>query len=239
MKLKEEDKAGLYITISVHLVVVIILLIFQISKSIKKSEEFLLDFTAYEESERVKAEQRAVAAQEAFDAEINRRIDALLSGKGKESFKNIATDRNAHLKDDRGTNADDLYREHERLAKQLRDGVQVDESDDGYASAPGKEEEKTVEYKGPSVLSYNLPGRKASRLRNPAYGCFEGGMVTVLIAVDNAGNVVKAKVQDATSSPDNCMREKALEAALKSRFSANPKAPSPQMGDIIYQFIHQ
>ncbi|MBR0239529.1 MAG: hypothetical protein IJQ52_00140, partial [Bacteroidales bacterium] len=117
MKLKEEDKAGLYITISVHLVVVIILLIFQISESIKKSEEFLLDFTAYEESERVKAEQRAVAAQEAFDAEINRRIDALLSGKGNESFKNIATDRNAHLKDDRGTNADDLYREHERLAK--------------------------------------------------------------------------------------------------------------------------
>ena len=239
MKLKGEDKAGLYITVSVHLAVVIILLALQLSESLGRKEQLLMDFSAYEEALSRKEEARRAQEQEAFDEEINRRIDEMLSGESGQNFRNFATDRNASLKDDRGTDADALYKEHERLEKRLRDGVKIEEDNDSYVAKSSGKEEKEIEYNGPSVLSYNLPGRKASRLPKPAYGCYEAGMVTVLIAVDNAGNVIKAKIQDETSSPDNCMREKALSAAKRSRFSSDPKAPSPQMGDIIYQFIHQ
>lgn len=239
MKLKGEDKAGLYITISIHLMVIIVLLIMQLGKSLGDKDKFLMDFSAYEESEKLKEEKRRQDAKDAFDAEINRRIDDMLSGRSNVNFRNIATDRNAALKDDRGTNADELYKDAERLAKELKEGVQPDEPDDSYVSTAKKDSGKAVEYSGPSVLSYNLPGRKASRLPNPAYKCYGAGMVTILIAVDNAGNVVKAKVQDATSSPDKCLREEALKAAKRSKFSVDRKAPSPQMGDIIYQFIHQ
>ena len=64
-------------------------------------------------------------------------------------------------------------------------------------------------------------------------------MVTVLIVVDNAGNVVNAKVQEETSSGDACLRNFAVRAARMSKFSADPKAPARQGGNIVYQFISQ
>ena len=64
-------------------------------------------------------------------------------------------------------------------------------------------------------------------------------MVTVIISVDNAGNVVAAKVQDEVSSDDRCLREFAVRAARLSKFSADPKAPARQAGNIVYQFISQ
>ncbi|MBQ2109276.1 MAG: energy transducer TonB, partial [Bacteroidales bacterium] len=94
-------------------------------------------------------------------------------------------------------------------------------------------------YSGPSVISYSLDGRKASKLPIPAYRCYGGGMVTVIIIVDNAGNVVSAKVQDAVSSTDKCLREFAVRAARLSKFSSDPHAPARQTGDIVYQFLAQ
>ena len=100
-------------------------------------------------------------------------------------------------------------------------------------------EKKQAEYSGPSVVSYTLDGRKASSLPIPAYRCYGGGMVTVIITVDNSGRVVNAKVQEGVSSTDRCLREFAVRAARMSRFSSDPKAPPRQTGDIVYMFIAQ
>ena len=66
-----------------------------------------------------------------------------------------------------------------------------------------------------------------------------GGEVTVIIGVDKSGKVVYAKVQEDTSSPDQCLRNFAIRAARMSRFSSSMSAPDRQMGDIVYQFIPQ
>ncbi len=241
MNLRGEDKAGLYITVSVHLAVIIVLLLFQIG-TMAGREEYVFDFSA--EMEQSKAPEIKAPVKEedlSFDEAIARRIEQMIAGESGKEFKNVATDRSSVLKDDRGTDAEKLYEDARRLAQDLKDGVHPDEPEDTYVAdnKKTKKETQAKEYSGPSVVSYSLDGRKASRLPIPAYGCFGGGMVTVLIVVDNSGKVIDAKVQDDTSSKDGCLREKAINAAKRSRFSTNTKAPARQHGDIVYQFIAQ
>ena len=224
-RLSGEDKAGLYITVIVHLTVIIILLLFRIGAVMKGEQSFVIDFTREEAMEKEKAEEK-------FSEAISQRIDELIAGESGVAFRNVASDR-SQLKDDRGTDAEEL-----------RDGVVADEPEDDYvpvAPDPKKPAEKkpAAEYSGPSVVSYSLDGRKASKLPIPAYRCYGGGMVTVIIIVDNAGNVVNAKVQDAVSSTDKCLREFAVRAARLSKFSSDPHAPARQTGDIVYQFLAQ
>ena len=146
------------------------------------------------------------------------------------------------MKEDRNTDAEKLYADAARLAKDLKNGPDIN-SDDDYVETPAKnvkkDKPKESNYSGPSVLSWHLDNRKASHLPIPAYRCFSGGMVTVVITVDNSGKVVDARVLDDVSSSDRCLRDFAVRAARMSRFSASPKAPSKQIGDIVYQFIAQ
>lgn len=241
MRLSGEDKAGLYITVIVHLTVIVILLLTQIGALLQRENTFVLDFTRQEAEERLAEAERQREEEEAFGDEISRRIENLIAGNAGVQFRNIATDR-GQLKDDRGTDAAKLYEDAQRLAQDLRDSVVPDEPDEDYAavSRPSAEPKREVrEYSGPSVVSYLLEGRKASRLPIPAYRCYGGGMVTVIISVDNAGNVVAAKVQDEVSAEDRCLREFAVRAARLSKFSADPKAPARQAGNIVYQFLSQ
>lgn len=241
-KLTNEDKAGLYITVIVHLTVIIILLLLQISANFKKENSFLIDFTREEALEQKLAEEHKQMEDEAFDEMISRRVQEMMAGNTSTNFRNVAVDR-AALKDDRGTDARQLYEDAARLAKDLRDGIAPDEPDDDYVEIDRKvrneapKEQK--EFSGPSVVSYTLDGRKASKLPIPAYRCYGGGMVVVIITVDNSGKVIDARVQEEGSTNDRCLREFAVRAARLSRFSSDPKAPARQKGDIIYQFIAQ
>ena len=233
-----EDKAGLYITIIFHLVVIIVLLASRLDSALKKEESFVLDFSKQEEVERLKKE-------EAFKENISRRLDELIaaSRNSSEPLRNIAVDAGSKLKDDRNTDADQLYKDAERLAKELRDGQsELEDAREETVELPKekkKEDTKKKEYSGPSVLSYNLDGRKASHLKIPAYRCYGSGDVTVIITVNNAGQVVGAKVYDAVSSSDECLRNFAVRAARLSRFSASTTAPPNQTGEILYRFIAQ
>ena len=65
------------------------------------------------------------------------------------------------------------------------------------------------------------------------------GQVTVIIAVNNQGQVVNAKIEESVSTPDGCLRNFAIRAARLSRFSSSTTAPSRQMGTITYAFIAQ
>ena len=243
--LSQDDKAGLYLTIIVHLVVLIVLLIAQIGFSLQRENSFVIDFTKQEEIEKKQAEEK-------FEKEIDKKIDDLISAKVDKmlagtsgiNFKNTTSSRNKNaLKDDRNTDADKLYADAAKLAKDLKNGPGIDLDDDNYVETPSKvkKQDKASEttYSGPSVLSWHLDGRKASHLPIPAYRCYGGGMVTVIITVDKSGKVIDAKVQEETSSDDRCLRDFAVRAARKSKFSTSQSAPSRQIGDIIYQFIAQ
>ena len=237
MKLTPDQKAGIYITVSVHLAVIIVLLLIRIGQEIQRENSFVLDFSQQEEMERKQEE----AQLKELTAE---QVERLLAAAEGIPIRNVTVDRSA-LKDDRGTNADELYKEAERLAQELKDGQnrQVEDPEAFAAAAdpvkpqPQKTQEKT--YSGPSVLSWSLDGRKATRLPIPAYRCVGAGQVTVIITVNNQGKVIDAKVDNGSSSGDGCLRAFATRAARMSLFNASTTAPARQMGTITYAFIAQ
>ena len=234
-RFNKEDKAGLYITVIFHLAVLIVLLATQLGFSIAKENSFVLDFTKQEEAEKTQKE-------EVFKEDISERIERMLSAAGSIPIRNIAVDRGA-LKDDRGTNAEELYKDAERLQQELNNGAPLPKDELVYeykkTETGGPKKSSESSYSGPSVVSWELEGRKASRLPIPAYRCMGAGMVTVIISVDPQGNVINAKVEDALSSPDGCLRSFAIRAARLSKFSASSSAPPKQIGNIVYQFIAQ
>ena len=221
-----------------HLTVIIVLLAYGIDSTIKKEESFVLDFSKQEEIERVMKEK-------VFKEDISRKLDQMIemARKSSEPIRNIAVDAGSALKDDRGTDAEELYKEAERLAQELKNGQLEDARDETVElqqeKKEQKKEEQKKEYSGPSVVSYNLEGRKASKLSIPAYRCYGSGDVTVIITVDNTGRVVGAKVMEDISSDDTCLRTFAIRAARLSQFSASSTAPPRQTGEILYRFIAQ
>lgn len=238
---EKENRAGLYITVIFHLTVIIVLLLYQIDSTLRREESFVLDFSRQEEIERIEKEI-------AFKEDISKRLDDLIAAahNSGEPIRNIAVDASrAQLKDDRGTDADQLYKDAERLANDLKNGhkdaVEEDAREETvemqHQKKPDQKNQK--EYSGPSVLSYTLDGRKASHLPIPAYRCYGAGDVTVIIKVNNSGQVVSAKVMEDISSSDNCLRSFAIRAARLSRFSGSQNAPANQTGEIVYRFIAQ
>lgn len=240
-RLSQEDKAGIYTTVIVHLVVVIVLLIAGLDWTIRKENSFVLDFSALEEKERLQEEIERLQEEAAFKESIAERLQQQLDA--APPVRGIAVDRGA-LKDDRGTDADQLYRDAQRLQEELARGYEVQEDDvmEPAPVMPDKKEEKQQSeavYSGPSVVSYYLEGRKASHLPIPAYRCMGAGQVTVLITVDPGGTVIGAKVDESVSSSDGCLRSFAIRAARLSKFSAKADAPSKQIGNIVYEFVAQ
>ena len=241
-RLSSEDKAGIYTTVIIHLAVVIVLLLAGLDYSIKKENTFVLDFSGYEEMERLKEEAEKLQKEAELKESIAQKLEQEL-GRTSE-IRAVAVDRGA-LKDDRGTDAEKLYEDARRLQEELARGYEVqqeDVADPGPVTPPKQEEKKQEEapvYSGPSVVSYYLEGRKASHLPIPAYRCMGGGQVTVLITVNPAGAVIAAKVDEAVSSKDGCLRSFAIRAARLSKFSAKADAAPKQQGNIVYEFIAQ
>ena len=240
MKLRKENKAGLYITVIFHLTVIIVLLAVGIDNSLKPETSFVLDFSKQEEIERQQRE-------EIFKEDISRKLDDMIRAAQdapQSQVRNIAVDAGSTLKDDRGTDADQLYKDAARLAQELKDGqkdgIEEDAREETVQMQHQKNEDSSAkEYSGPSVVSYTLDGRKASHLKIPAYRCLGSGDVTVIITVDPSGKVLNAKVLDAVSADDKCLRDFAIRAARLSRFSASTKAPARQTGEILYRFVAQ
>ena len=236
MKLSPDQKAGLLITAIVHLAVIIVLLLGGIGYSLQRENSFVLDFTKQEEKEEL--ERQVELKQSALE-----QLESMIAAQRME-VRNVAVNRSAQLKDDRNTDADQLYRDAERLAQELKDGQnRVQDNPEDFVQdpvTPSKPEPRKKEtYSGPSVLSWSLDGRKATRLPSPAYRCVGAGQVTVIITVTTQGKVIDAKVDNGSSSGDGCLRAFATRAARMSLFNASTTAPARQMGTITYAFIAQ
>lgn len=247
IRISSEDKSGLYLTVIMHVGLVIVLLVSQIATAVKGEHSYLLDFSNIEEQEREQQESE-------FRESVSDRLDDLIAaasalpynGSGQEEIRNIAVDAgSANLKDDRNTDVEQLYRDAARLDMELKSGayaVEADNSED-YAALPEKNRhDDTVQkqvYSGPSVVSYSLDGRKALDLSIPAYRCMGGGDVTVRITVNQSGSVDAVEIMEDVSSQDRCLREFAKRAARLSRFTASATAPKRQYGEIVYRFIAQ
>ena len=239
--MNKENRAGLYLTVIFHLTVIIVLLLYSIDSTLRREESFVLDFSKQEEIERKEKE-------EVMKQDISRKLEEMIAAARRQpsnQIRNIAVDAGSQLKDDRGTDADQLYKDAERLARELKngqkDGIEEDAREETvemqHQNKPDNSKQKA--YSGPSVLSYTLDGRKASYLPIPAYRCYGAGDVTVIITVNPQGQVINAQIMEEISSSDDCLRKFAIRAARLSRFSASTTAPAKQNGEIVYRFIAQ
>ncbi len=84
---------------------------------------------------------------------------------------------------------------------------------------------------------WSLKGRTASALPAPNYDSNKQGKVVVRIWVDRSGNVQKVEVGvKGSTTTDANLLQRAKEAALNSKFSADPNASELQTGIITYDF---
>lgn len=84
---------------------------------------------------------------------------------------------------------------------------------------------------------YQLGNRNALSRPKPSYDCNEEGRVVVTITVDQSGKVIAAQPgAKGTTNSASCLLSRAREAALKTTFNADSKAPAKQVGLIIYNF---
>lgn len=91
---------------------------------------------------------------------------------------------------------------------------------------------------GDSGISYDLAGRGVQKLPSPNYDSQEEGRVIVEVFVDREGKVIRATagIKGSTTLNDYLLRI-AREAAMQTRFEADPEANETQRGTITYNFI--
>jgi outer membrane biosynthesis protein TonB len=89
-------------------------------------------------------------------------------------------------------------------------------------------------------IAYSLGTRGSLHLFKPSYDSQEQGTVVVKITVDRLGNVISAAPgAKGTNVSDLTLQNLAKNAALQSKFVADPDAPESQTGTITYKFIRQ
>ena len=242
LRIDTDDRAGLYLTLIVHLLLIIVLLSWSIHTQLARDTSFLIDFSEQEAQEAMEARAQM---QESVSEELEAELEALLNAsrsQSAQSIRNVAVDASEPLRDDRHDHPEDIYREarelQERLDQSRREMEQAADDPDNVAIYE-EEDSPTEAYRGPSVISYTLDGRKAMSLPVPAYKCMGGGDVSVSVVVNRKGYVVDARIIESVSSTDQCLREYALRAASGSRFTASSGAPERQVGEIVYRFIAQ
>ena len=234
---RKENRIGLYSTIIFHLVVLIILLVYSLGASVRKESSFILDFTQQEKQELIKQQEEL----KEFKDRVSKELDAMIAAAPTPTVRNAVVDANAiKARAEREALGRSV---EEALAANRRKALEAEEDDvateDNPDAGGGEEEGEAHEYSGPSVLSYDLEGRKAFNLPVPAYRGFGGGDVAVAIYVNRSGKVIKAQVIESASCKDKSLWSWAVKAAERSRFSRSDSAPDPQKGSIVYRFIAQ
>ncbi len=238
-----DHRVGLFITIVVYLILGILFVTYRISMA--RDEGFQGFYIDLEEMIREKEE-------------LEHQLEQLMREQqpDREYYENVRTAvsneegrPDAGLRDDRGTNADQLYNEANELQSRLdaaREAYEqgVREAEEILAQRNQAQQQQgtgetreSVRVQGNVTVSYHLPGRQGVYLHIPAYQCEGGGEVVVSIAVGRNGRVLSA--QFASGSSDPCLRDMAIQAALVSTFNVDGTAPARQNGTITYLFIPQ
>jgi len=98
---------------------------------------------------------------------------------------------------------------------------------------------KNTIYTGKSNIHYFLENRFHVRLPIPVFLAKSGGLITIDIQVDRSGHVVKAEARSTGNSGDPMLPVYATQAAERTVFNSDSKAPSVQRGTITYRFVAQ
>jgi len=155
-----------------------------------------------------KIKQDAIAKQKAEEAAKRKNLDALIGGVSNSNGTATGGEGNDNTAGDKGK-------------------VTGDPNAGGYYGNGGNG----------SGGDYYLKNREPKYRPKPDYICDEEGLVVVQIEVDVNGRVTKATagVKGSTTTAA-CLLSQAKEAALKTTWQPDSKAPSKQVGTIKYRF---
>lgn len=245
----KEHQVGLYITLIAHLCLFIILTVNGIHQQLTRQAVYIFDFSKDEKPLEEKIEEEKLTVKEQLEKEVEEMIRT--GRRPEQEIRNVAVntyDRQTNRMVNSRGESDQVLAENQALQARLdatRQKVQQEQKGDltvpetSDNTAQNDKPAAAESYKGPSVISYTLDGRRAMSLPVPVYKCRGGGDVTVGIAVNRMGYVLDAWVEKRQSANDDCLHHAAVQAARTSRFTADKTADEPQKGEIVYRFIAQ
>lgn len=239
----EGKHSGIYGTVLVHLILLVIILSMKLN-SIQQIIELELEYmqtTEEELQELLKEEQRREEIRErSADEEVAEMLRSLVSNENADP-QNQRTAESSDLEqyieetlnEINGHRGSDLYKA-QRDQNFKRDSLQhiSDRLENELDSL------KSTFYQAGSSVSYKLGKRYARRLPIPVFKCENGGTVVIDIQVNPSGRVVKATVNE-KSDPDEQLQETAVDAALRAIFNSKSDAPAIEHGTITYNFVKQ
>lgn len=243
LNLKELYKKNIYGvmgTLIFHILLVTAFLVAELNMDVKPQEEeaILLDFTAPEENEQLpEPEKMQEKTPERTDqAEMNNQSS------GSNRAVNDAQKRDKFFDDSYQRDIEEAKKIVADVNKQLSKKIpQTTKFEMPEAITEGQDPDsiKNVIYSGKSNIHYYLENRFHLRLPIPVYLAKGGGTITVDIQVDRTGKVIKAIARPAKNINDPMLPIYATQAAERTIFNSESKAPAIQKGTITYQFVAQ
>lgn len=233
-----DHRAGLCAMLIVYLLLAIAFVGSKvIVRAPQKTAGIIVDIRTLEELQKEKARlEREVQMRQQNAADDNAYI------------RNLLSNDNAELRDDRNTNVSSLRDRADNLDGRMQSNRdawdqgmrEIEAMKNNRGEGEGNVNNDT-RAKGKVLVSFSLanPTRYSADLIVPGYRCERGGEVVVTITVNRSGDVVSAAVDRSLSDSDNCMHATALDAARRSRFNVDSSAPERQVGTITYMFVPQ
>jgi hypothetical protein len=249
MQNNEGKLVGILGTVIIHLIAGIIFMSFQI-RSLRqtRSDKFMIEFA--QENETVIKEKLIELPAASVEKILQDDPEMLniarnLSNKSEEKInpEDYIDKVKQELINSGKLGRDNFIDDQKKTAGNKNDEKITIESDSARTNVKERLEESqkmASNYKGPTRIYYDLPGRTHSYLPIPIYLCQGSGNVTLSIDVNQKGEVVKAQIISRESSTsDPCLIETAVETALISRFNSDVNSPKIQSGKLSYLFVAQ
>jgi hypothetical protein len=232
---------GVMGTLVFHILLVSTLLIAELKTKdkIENEDAVLLDFTAVEEK---------ISEPELFREKEQKLKDA--ADQSLSSAQNIGSNRAVNDAANTDKFFDDSYQRDIEEAKNLvadvnkqlsKKAVPTIKFEMPEATTEGEDPDsiKNIIYSGKSNIHYFLENRFHIRLPIPVYLAKGGGTITVDIHVNRSGRVIKAEARPSGNISDQMLPTFATQAAERTIFNSDSKAPEIQRGTITYKFVAQ
>lgn len=203
----------------------------------KTEEAILIDFNFSDEKLEIKEEKKELSELKKDQTERTRSISAISNravndAAPKDKFFDKSYQKD--IEEARKLVAD----VNSQLSKKATSIKQI-QMPEVTTSGQDRDSIKNVIYSGKSNIHYFLENRFHVSLKNPVYLAKGGGQVVVDIQVDRNGNVIKAQARQSANLKDPMLPDYAVEAAQRTLFNSDNKAPSVQKGTITYNFVPQ
>jgi hypothetical protein len=239
-ELYKKNVYGVMGTLIFHILIVTIFWIAELDFKVKteKEEAILLDF--------VSPKEKIDVAQQ----EKTPKNNTTSSDQKDQSYQNLGSNRavNDALKKDKFF--DESYKHDIEEAKKMVADVNNQlskkvpqnkkfEMPEAITEGQNPDSIKNTIYSGKSNIHYFLENRFHVRLPIPVFLAKGGGLISVDIQVDRTGKVIKAEARQTNNITDPMLPIYATQAAERTIFNSDSKAPSIQKGTITYRFVAQ